>query len=203
MRLIVYIFLTASLFVPWLCQAQMVQPGRIEIETESSSNDFVVVSAEEDGLMVFRDSEVRTGKGKHVWEFYKYNTDLQRVWKRELALDAAYMLKGYDYDKGQLCVLFQNGPYRDRSWPMLNMSVATGDTVQHEINQVVPVMMEYFEIVGQTVVLGGQINYRPVVIHYDMLTERLKALPGIYQEKGELIDIIPNGTDNTFDVLIG
>ena len=199
----VYSFVAALLLLPWLCEGQVIQPERIEIEVKSSSNEFVVVSADENGLIIFRDSEERNNKGKHIWEFHKYNTNLRQVWKRELALDASYMLRGYDYDKGQLCVLFQDGPYRDRSWPLLNMSVESGDTVQHAINQVVPVALEYFEIVGQTVVLGGQINYRPVVIHYDMLTERLKALPGIYQEKGELIDIIPNENDNTFDVLIG
>jgi hypothetical protein len=190
------------LLTPWVCAAQIAQPDRIEIEVESTSNEFTVVSAEENGLVIFRDSDKRNDKGKHIWEFHKYNKNLKQEWTRELALDAGFMLRGYDYDKGQLCVLFQDGPYRDRSWPMLNMSLETGDTVQHAINQVVPVMLEYFEIVGQTVVLGGQVNYKPVVIHYDMLTRRLKALPGIYQEKGELIDIIPNENDNTFDVLI-
>jgi len=198
-----YRIVTALLLMPWLCTAQVVQSDRIEIEVESFSNDFTVVSAEENGLIIFRDSDERDDEGKHIWEFHKYNTNLRQEWKRELALDPGYMLRGYDYDKGQLCVLFQDGPYRDNSWPLMNMSIETGDTVRHSINQVVPVSLEYFEIVGQTVVLGGQVNYRPVVIHYDMLTERLKALPGIYQERGELIDIIPNETDNTFDVLIG
>lgn len=191
------------LTTPQFSIAQIVQPERVEIQVNNLSDDFVVVSAEDDGLIIFRDSQERDNKGNHIWEFLKYDTDLQQVWKRNLALEASYFLKGYDYDKGQLCVLFQDGPYRDRSWPMLNMSLESGDTARHAINQVVPVELEYFEIVGQTVVLGGQINYRPVVIHYDMLTERLKALPGIYQEKGELIDIIPNKADNTFDVLIG
>ncbi|MEK6478312.1 hypothetical protein WJR50_12275 [Catalinimonas sp. 4WD22] len=193
----------AMLGLPCLSIAQIVQPDRIEIEVESTSNEFVVVSADENGLLIFRDSEERNPEGKHIWEFHKYNTALKQEWRRDLAIESDYILRGYDYDKGQLCVLFQDGPYQDRRWPMLNMSVETGDTVQHFINRVAPVNLEYFEIVGQTVVLGGQINYKPVVIHYDMLTSRLRALPGIYQENGELIDIIPNENDNTFDVLIG
>lgn len=182
---------------------QIMQPGRVEIEIDSYSDDFTVVSAEDQGLIIFRNTQERDDDGKSIWEFYKYNTDLKREWSRLLSLDGQYMLRGYDYDRGQLCVLFQDGQQRERKWPMLNMSVTDGDTARHYINQVAPVLLEYFEIVGQTVVLGGQVNYRPVVIHYDMLTRRLKALPGIYQEKGDLIDIIPNETDNTFDVLIG
>jgi len=199
----VFKFLSFWILLPGLGLSQIVQPDRIEIEVENSSNEFVVVSANENGLILFRDSEERDDKGNHLWEFLKYDTNLEQEWQRLLALDPEFTLRGYDYDKGQLCVLFQDGPYRDRSWPMLNMSVDNGDTVQHAINQVAPVALEYFEIVGQTVVLGGQINYKPIVIHYDMLTRRLRALPGIYQEKGELIDIIPNDSDNTFDVLIG
>lgn len=198
-----YGFITILLCFPLFGEAQIAQPDRIEIEVKSSSNEFVVVSADENGLLIFRDSEERDNKGNHIWEFHKYSTALEQEWKRDLALDPSYMLRGYDYDKGQLCVLFQDGPYQDRRWPMLNMSVETGDTVQHAINQVAPVNLEYFEIVGQTVVLGGQINYKPVVIHYDMFSRRLRALPGIYQEDGELIDIIPNENDNTFDVLMG
>jgi len=198
-----YILSIVLLGLPWLSSAQIVQPDRIEIEVESSSNEFVVVSADENGLLIFRDSEERDKKGKHIWEFLKYNTALEQEWKRTLSLESDYILRGYDYDKGQVCILFQDGPYQERSWPMLNMSLESGDTVEHTINQVVPVNLEYFEIVGQTVVLGGQLNYKPVVIHYDMLTRRLRALPGIYQENGELIDIIPNEQENTFDVLIG
>ncbi|MFP4091296.1 MAG: hypothetical protein ACLFT3_13390 [Cyclobacteriaceae bacterium] len=182
---------------------QIMQPDRLEIEIDHISDNFTVVSAEEQGLVIFRNTQERDEKGKYVWEFYKYDTNLEREWSKMLSFSGEFDLRGYDYDRGQLCVLFQDGQYRDRKWPMINMSLADGDTAQHYINQVVPVALEYFEIVGQTVVLGGQINYRPVVIHYDMLTKRLKALPGIYQEKGELIDIIPNEGDNTFDVLIG
>ncbi len=198
-----YGFLIMILYFPCLGQAQIAQPDRIEIEVKSSSNDFVVVSADENGLLIFRDSEETDNKGKHIWEFYKYNNALEQEWKKNLLLDSDYILRGYDYDKGQLCVLFQDGPYQNRTWPMLNMSAATGDTVQHNINKLIPVGLDYFEIVGQTVVLGGQLNYKPVVIHYDMLSRRLRALPDMYREDGELIDIIPNENDNTFDVLIG
>lgn len=182
--------------------AQIAQPERIEIEMERTSNDFVVVSAEDEGLMLFRDTEENDDRGDALWEFRKYNTDLQEEWSQQLALAPSLILRGYDYDKGQLCVLFQHNNYQNRVMPMINMSVATGDTVQHSIKRVVPVDLSYFEIVGQTVILGGQVNYRPAVVHYDMLTRKLKVLPGIYQNDGELIDIIPNDQDNTFDVLI-
>ncbi len=192
-----------SLLIPTLAWPQIVQPERIEIEIDRNSNDFVVVSAKDEGLVIFRDTEEKNQEGDNLWEFHKYDTSLKEEWNQLLAMDPNLMLRGYDYDKGQLCILFQNSVYRDQEMFMLNMAVASGDTAQHTIKRIVPVELSYFEIIGQTVILGGQVNYRPVVVHYDMLTEKIRVLPGIYQNNGELIDIIPNKTDNTFDVLIG
>lgn len=195
--------LTGLLIFPALVWAQIAQPERIEIEIDRSSNDFFVVSAKEEGLIIFRDTEERNKEGNLLWEFHKYDTSLKEEWNRLYALDPNLMIRGYDYDKGQMCLLFENGPYRDKDMVMLNMAIESGDTVRHAIKRIVPVDLDYFEIIGQTVILGGQFNYRPAVVHYDMLTRKIRVLPGIYQNNGELIDIIPNKKDNTFDVLIG
>lgn len=191
------------LILPALAWAQIAQPERIEIEIDRNSNDFFVVSAKDQGLIIFRDTEEKNKEGNNLWEFHKYDTSLQKEWNQLFALDPHLMIRGYDYDQGQLCVLFQDGTYRDKDMMMLNMAIHSGDTVQHSIKRIVPVDLDYFEIIGQTVILGGQVNYRPAVVHYDMLTRKIKVLPGIYQNNGELIDIIPNKKDNTFDVLIG
>ena len=182
--------------------AQIVQPERIEIVVDDNSNDFVVVSADEQGLVLFRDTDERAERGKKLWEFIYYDTSLKEQWKRTYALDYALSLRGYDYDRGQLCVLFQNGPYLDKPLEMMNLAVTSGDTSFHAVRRIVPVNLEFFEIVGQTVVLGGNVNYRPVVVHYDMFNRKVRVLPDIYREDGEIIDIIPNPKDNTFDVLI-
>ncbi len=197
------LFFINAFALPLLAFSQVVQPERIEIEVDKTSNDFVVVSAKDQGLMIFRDTDERGPHGDRLWEFHKYNTSLKEEWSEVLAMNPAMELRGYDYDQGQLCVLFEDGPYMDKDMLMLNMSTQTGDTAQHHIKRIVPVALNYFEIVGQTVILGGQYNYRPAVVHYDMLTRKIKVLPGIYQNNGELIDIVPNKKDNTFDVLIG
>ena len=182
--------------------AQIEQPERIEIELEQNSNDFVVVSADEQGLILFRDTDERNKQGNKLWEFIHFDTSLKEKWRRTFALDNSLLLRGYDYDEGQLCVLFQKGPYQEKAMDMIDMAIASGDTAYHTVRRIVPVELAFFEIIGQTVVLGGTVNYRPVVVHYDMFTRRVKVLPDIYHENGEIIDIIPNKKDKTFDVLI-
>ena len=189
------------LITGWV-SAQIIQPERIEIEVDQNSDDFVVVSADDQGLLLFRNTEERNKQGKKLWEFIHYDTSLKEKWKQQFALNNSLLLQGYDYDQGQLCVLFQNGPYHDKPMEMMSMSVASGDTSFHTIRRIVPVDLAFFEIVGQTVVLGGNVNYKPVVVHYDMFNRKIKVLPDIYREDGEIIDIIPNNKDNTFDVLI-
>ena len=182
--------------------AQIVQPERIEIEIDRSSENFVVVSAEERGLMLFRETDVRQKNGNKLWEFIYYDTDLNEKWKRTFELNSLLSLRGYDYDRGQLCVLFQKGQYADKPMEMMNMEISSGDTSYHTIRRIVPsVSLEFFEIIGQTVVLGGNVNYKPAIVHYDMLLRKIRVLPDIYRENGEIIDIIPNKRDNTFDVL--
>ncbi|MEO0332060.1 MAG: hypothetical protein AAF223_10290, partial [Bacteroidota bacterium] len=201
----IYTILVISLlagFVPSSTSAQIVQPERVEIEIDNNSDNYVVVSAEERGLMLFRETDVRPKNGIRLWEFIHYDTDLKEKWKRTYELSSLLSLRGYDYDRGQLCVLFQKGQYQDKAMEMINMDVFSGDTSYHTVRRIVPVNLEFFEIIGQTVVLGGNINYRPVVMHYDMLLRKINVLRDIYRENGEIIDIIPNKRDNTFDVLI-
>ncbi len=204
MRLISFTALLLFIFVTHGI-SQVLQPERVEIEIKESENDFTVVSADEEGIIIFRKDELNYNnreKGKNSWEFIKYDTSLKEQWKRTYGIDINYELIGYDYENGQLVLLFQDGPYYDRSMGLINMTANSGDTIVHSIKRVVPIVLSYFEIVGQTVVLGGEVNYKPAVINYDMLTRKIKVLPGIYGNRGELLDIQPNDEDQTIDVLM-
>ncbi len=189
----------------WLsaAYAQVVQPERIEIEIGDMEEDFFVVSADEQGLILFREvSDDIKIKGKNAWEFIKFNTSLEKEWAKVYGIDYNHQLLGYDYENGQLVLLYRNGPYYDRNMTLINMGINAGDTTVHNIRRIIPMMLSYFEIVGQTVVLGGEVNYKPAVMHYDLLTRKIKVLPGIYGDRGELLDIQPNDQDQTLDVLM-
>ena len=183
--------------------AQVVQPERVEIELSDTEDDFIVVSADEQGIIIFRevDTDIKL-KGKIAWEFIKFNTSLEKEWNKLFGIDFSHQLIGYDYENGQLVLLYRNGPYYDRNMTLINMGINSGDTTVHHIKRIVPIVLSYFEIVGQTVVLGGEVNYKPAVMHYDLLTRKAKVLPGIYGDRGELLDIQPNDQDQTLDVLM-
>ncbi len=183
--------------------AQVVQPERIEIELGDLEDEFIVVSADDQGIIIFREIDENLKiKGKAAWEFIKFNTSLEKEWDKVFGIDLLHELIGYDYENGQLSLLYRDGPYYDRNMTLINMGINSGDTTMHHIKRIVPMVLSYFEIVGQTVVLGGEVNYKPAVVHYDLFTRKAKVLPGIYGDRGELLDIQPNDQDQTLDVLM-
>ena len=182
--------------------AQISQPERIEIPLERGVDNFTAVSAEENGIVIFRDSDERDNNGNHFWDIRLLDTLLETTWEEMLPLKNTLVLTGYDYHRDHLLILFEDGIYQNKNYFMLEMNVNTRDTVHHQIRRPFPISLEYFETVDQTVILGGVVNYKPAVIHYDLITRKVKVLPGIYKENGSIIDLEPNDSDNTLDVLM-
>ena len=50
--------------------------------------------------------------------------------------------------------------------------------------------------------LGGYVNYRPAMIHYSFIEQKIKVLPGIYKNNSELLELDINEESNTFTVLL-
>jgi hypothetical protein len=125
--------------------AQVVQPERIEIEIGDTEDDFYVVSADEEGIIIFREIDENLKlKGKVGWEFIKFNTSLEKEWSKVFGMDFNHQLIGYDYENGQLVLLYRDGPYYDRNMTLVNMGINSGDTVMHHIKRIVPMVLSYF-----------------------------------------------------------
>ena len=62
--------------------AQIQQPLRFEIEKEDSQHLFNVVSAQEYGIVLFRENDTERIKDKRIWEVRMLDTELQEKWKR-------------------------------------------------------------------------------------------------------------------------
>src|SRR5690606_17776855 len=60
----------------------------------------------------------------------------------------------------------------------------------------------HFEIVGNAALIGGMINYRPTIVHYDMETRKSKVIPGIYRVESQILELKVDSETETFNVLI-
>ena len=196
----IFMFLV-FVFFPSL--GQIVQPGRLEIEIKGTENRHTVIAAEEHGLVVFRNTEERGEKGNEIWEFISVDTLLTPRWKKNF--DIAYKLQilGYDHSHGKTHLLFRDGYSFKDDYLIITMDVMTGDTVHSHVRKLVPMQqLTHFEIVGKAALMGGLINYRPTIVHYDFELEKSKVIPGIYKGEREILELKVDDKTRTFNVLI-
>ena len=184
------------------CWAQVEQPLRMEYALDNQDNYFNVMSMQEDGVALFREIENRNEPRLDIWQVIRVDTTLQEVLNRTYSLDSRAEFTGYEYRDKHLYLLFRMGLYQKDDLKILKINMDTGQEEVFTITQIVPVNLTEFTIVGNAALLGGYVNYRPALIHYDFRTQKIKVLPGIYRNNSELIEINVNEVNNTFSVLM-
>ncbi len=177
------------------------QTNRLEIEIGDDDHDFTVIPGEENGLMLVTETS-RTQSDGLQWMLQGIDTSLNIVWKRSLVTPFGSYFKGYEYSDDHYYLLFGTSEYRREDMSMWRINAATTDTVRYEINTVFPIDLKYFEIVGNTAILGGYAFYKPVILLFDMTTRRPKVLPGIYNNFSEILDVVPNDDLRIFTVIM-
>ena len=194
--------LSGIMLTTWSLQAQVNQPLRTEVELSRQSNHYMVMSMEEKGIVLFRELAKVPERGKKAWEVVKLDTLLENVLTKTFVLDFGASLIGYDYRAGHFYMLFRMGEYVKDDLKIIKINMDNGDNSLHTIKQIVPVNLTEFNIIGNAALLGGYVNYRPALIHYNLDREKIKVLPGIYRNRSELIELNIDDSTNTFTVLM-
>ena len=76
--------------------AFILQPDRIEFTIDKYDDDFTVINGGEDGLLVVKETSVRSNGG-YGWALYKLDTALQEQWTKLKVIPLSYVFRGYDY----------------------------------------------------------------------------------------------------------
>ncbi len=193
-NLILLVFLFSNLLV-----TGQEQVGRFEIEKKVTENDFNVLSAEEEGLVVFRETD-KYEKGDKKWEFRFLNTNLEETLNFDMFLENEYNLIGYDFDKGFFYMLFKDGVMNDSDWYLIKTNFNTGDFNGYLIRNELQLELSHFLVTGNYMVMGGRVENKPTIVHYSMMEEQVSVLPGFYRKESELVDMKRN-VNGTFNVL--
>ena len=80
---ILRLFIYAIIFHPGLILGQIQQPGRYEIELKPLDNHFDVISMEDKGLVIYRETDDRSRQGKK-WEIIRLDTELKPIWEKQV-----------------------------------------------------------------------------------------------------------------------
>lgn len=182
--------------------AQIEQPKRLEFKIGEGEEFYMVVSLEENGLMLFREPERKNEKGFTTWEFVAVDTALSKKWTKNYQIDYDYVLNGYAVNGEFLYVLYRMGSNLRDNFNIIKMNIHSGDTTHHIVKKIIPVQLTEFEVVGNSAILGGHVNFRPAVLHFDFESTKAKVLPGIYRTDSDLIEVKIDESLKTFNVLI-
>lgn len=178
---------------------QLEQLQRYEVEMKMGDDPFQVVSAGERGLMLFRDTD-EYDKGGSIWEFIHVDPDLNEVFEVAHNIKEEYNYSGFAHFDDKFYLLFTNYRYKERNLVMYQVDLNNGLIVEIKIRNLIPILLTEFEVTDQAALFGGYYNYRPVVVHFDFERERAFVLPGLYNNKSELVQLNIND-DGTYSVV--
>lgn len=180
--------------------AHISQPGRIEFDIYDYDMDFRVINGEEDGLLVVIETENRGDNGFN-WTFHYVDTLLQKKWTRIYPIPFDSYLTGYEYHDGFFYLLYNVNQYRNEDMLLVEIDIKTGSFRNLEINTVFPIQLTFFEVIGNSVLLAGYTNYRPVLLTYNMAQEKPRVVPGFYDSNSDIIDIVIDDDSRMFTVI--
>ncbi|MEP1095390.1 MAG: hypothetical protein ABJG78_09790 [Cyclobacteriaceae bacterium] len=175
------------------------QLNRIEFELTKDRSEFYVVPGDEDGLLVVEETE---GGGSGTWKLHLVDTAFNLVWSREEKAPAEGNFLGYDYFGGKFYLLFNKSRFRSQELVVLELNADSKANALYEITTVFPVNITHFESVGETLLIGGYANFRPVVITYNIHDKKPRVVPGFYDSKNDMLDIVVDKESKFFTVIL-
>ncbi|MEL7145067.1 MAG: hypothetical protein AAFO69_01760 [Bacteroidota bacterium] len=177
------------------------QTNRLEMEVLNDYHNFTVIPGEDNGLLVVSEPNDERTRGEY-WEVIGLDTDLKQKWKQNVFAEAGTYLKGYDYNEDNYYMLFAKRQFREEELTVFRIGAGANDTTTYRINTVFPIDLEFFEIMGNTIIFGGYAFYKPVIMLFNMNDKLPKVLPGVYNNFATILDLIPNDRLNIFSVVM-
>lgn len=179
----------------------LVQPNRIEFEIDNRDGDFQIIPAKENGLLVIKETKNRSRDG-FEWNFNLVDSALNIQWTKQYAIPFGSSFLGYDYNDRGFYLLFGKSQYKLEDMRVMRLGLGRGDTTSYQVNTVFPMQLTTFEVIENTIIFGGNANFRPVVMLYDMSEQKPKVLPGFYNNNSDIIDIRTDDNTKTFTVIL-
>lgn len=194
------VFVFLSVFIHVSAPAQLVQTGRYELEKENYDDYFTVVSAEDQGLIIFRDTdEYRRNEGD-IWQIIALDTMLQEKWLHELAINERYIFKGYEVKNSKLFLLFRTDESSTSSYHLITIELEGGAIDKYTIKNEIDLQLSHLIVVDHYLILGGYVRHSPTFVSYDLWADKVKVIPGFFKSRSDIVDL-KNNDNGTFNIL--
>ena len=184
--------------------AIILQPDRIEFEKANHRSDFYVISGNTNGLLVLEETFDAAPKGGYNLNVHLIDTAFNVIWSRKDVVPNTGSLIGYDYFGGHYYLLFGRNQFKSEQLLVLQYAAKSAEegVKTYELTTVFPIDIEHFEAVGETLLFAGYANYRPVVITCNVNDGIPKIVPGFYDNKNDILDLVVDERSRLFTVVM-
>ena len=198
-RLLGIFFLIASL--PNLAASQLIQPARAELEVSLLDDEHYIIPGGEWGLLVSQRNRKESTFKDDAYDLVLFDTLLQEQWRTQILIESKYKYRGFEQEGGKYYMLFVHEGNKKAEYTIVSIDAETSLSRLYSLKNDMAMELTEFTVLGNLVIFGGYVNYRPSVFAFDIYTEQLKVLPGLYDKNSELIEVRANPLQQSFTVL--
>ncbi|MEQ8240325.1 MAG: hypothetical protein RIA69_13995 [Cyclobacteriaceae bacterium] len=207
MRILIYVGLLCSVTLSFSQKKKrqdtsnyIVQSNRVEFDMGSEDYDFHVIEGQENGMLVAVQTSDALADGE-LWVFHYLDTALNVVWSKNFPVPYTSTFTGYDYYSGKYYLMFNISEFGNEEFLIYEIDAESGLYLTFEISTVFPIVLTHFEVINQSLILGGYTNSRPVLLTYNLVERTPKVVPGFYENNSLLLDLIIDDEAQIFTVL--
>ncbi len=178
----------------------IIQPDRIEFQLENLNLNYQLIGGEKSGILVVVSTQKNNSEG-YDWMIHSVDTSLSVRWTKIFSIPFESFLLGTEYHNGKYYLLFNASKYRNEDLILFEIDAVSDEYRRIEINTVFPVQLKFFEVLSNSVILSGYTNYRPVLLTFDLDEQKPRVVPGFYENKSDILDVILDDESLLFTVI--
>ncbi len=198
-RLLVYLFL--SIFMVPSAFSQVYQGARYEKVLDREDDDFLIVSADENGLFLSRMVKNKETKRDFKYELIHLDTALQVKWELFDYVDLEYKKVGYDFIDPYVYFLFRSS-LKTKRFKVIRFEKETQAKEVFDFETEYDLEMTEFEVIDETLIFGGYVNNRPTFVCYKFGSATPIVLPGFRNEPNQIMQLEVEEKKGIFNVLL-
>lgn len=179
--------------------AQVKQVARYEIPmVDRDEPRYTAVRLGAQGMMVYR----RTiGKKEDQFELIKLDTSLREEWKGAIAVSKKLDVVQTRSSNNTFYMLLKDPAYIGKDLVIVAINQQNSSYKAYNVKNIIPFYPAEFLLTGQSALIGGYFNGRPLVLQYSFAQQTSRILPGFFNSPGELNQIKLN-PDGTTDIVV-
>jgi hypothetical protein len=191
------LLLALALAVPGFAQVQQIARYEIPI-LDRNEPRYTAVRLGTQGMMIYR----RTiGKKDDQFELIKLDTALQEAWKGSISVSKKLDVVQVKSASNTLYMLLKDPAYIGKDFVIVAINQTNGTFKAYPVKNIIPFYPAEFVITGQSALIGGYFNSRPLVLQYQFDQQSSRILPGFFNSPGEL-DQVKLNSDGTTDIVV-